>query len=56
VTEHEKYALGATKPGGKAKAAEQAAAPEAAAASAPEDDGQPVGEEHLSSQPPWKCK
>ncbi|EFN56561.1 hypothetical protein CHLNCDRAFT_51536 [Chlorella variabilis] len=50
VTEHEKYALGATKPGGYA--AEGFAANGAAK---PSQDGQAEGLEFLSSRPPWKC-
>lgn len=53
VTEHEKYAQGATKPGGYAAQGffddtNQAAAPVAAQA-------EPEGLEFLSSRPPWTC-
>jgi hypothetical protein len=55
VTEHEKYALGATKPGGFAEQGfhgdGQAHRP-AAAASA---DSEAVGLEFLSERPPWRC-
>lgn len=58
VSEHEKYALGATKPGGYAatgfytEGGQQAAAPAATAAA-----GEPevIGLQFLSELPPWKC-
>ena len=60
VSEHEKYALGATKPGGYAAqgffqdGAAQAAADSKAAAAAG-GEGEVVGLEFLSERPPWRC-
>jgi len=65
VTEHDKYAKGATKPGGFAsggfygdgeggQGAAGPAAPAAAAAGAASAP-QPVGLEFLASRPPWAC-
>ncbi len=57
VSEHEKYALGATKPGGYAEkgffgqeggAGKNSAAQAAASA-------EPVGLNFLSERPPWRC-
>ena len=59
VTEHEKYAKGATKPGGHAANGffSSDAAAGAAAASPAADAGEAVvGAEYLSSRPPWKCR
>jgi cell growth-regulating nucleolar protein len=60
VSEHEKYALGATKPGGYAAQgffhegqAQQAAAAAVATAAAATDEA--VGLEFLSQRPPWRC-
>jgi cell growth-regulating nucleolar protein len=55
VTEHEKYALGATKPGGFAEKGfhgDGGAQRPAAAAAA---DSEAVGLEFLSERPPWRC-
>jgi cell growth-regulating nucleolar protein len=51
VTEHEKYALGATKPGGSAAHGFQA--PVKSNGNMPENE--PSGLEFLSLRPPWKC-
>jgi len=54
VTEHDKYAKGATKPGGFAAGGffggggGSASAPTAA-------PGEPVGARHLTTRPPWRC-
>jgi hypothetical protein len=61
VTEHEKYALGATKPGGYAS---QGFYKEGGAAAAPQQQQQQqgggseeeLGLEFLSERPPWKCR
>jgi cell growth-regulating nucleolar protein len=55
VTEHEKYALCATKPGGFA---EKGFHNDGAAAGGPakNNDGEAVGLEFLSTRPPWKCR
>jgi cell growth-regulating nucleolar protein len=62
VSEHEKYALGATKPGGYAaggfyteggQAPAAAAAAPAAAAAAGEQEV--IGLQFLSERPPWRC-
>lgn len=55
VTEHEKYALGATKPGGYAAQGFQAA-PGGAAPAVKAGGGEAKGLEFLSSRPPWKCR
>lgn len=54
VSEHEKYALGATKPGGYAEKGFQAPAAAGGATSGKGGD-QPEGLEFLTSRPPWKC-
>ena len=58
VTEHEKYAKGATKPGGHAANGFFASEAAIAAAAGPAADrGEAVvGAEYLSSRPPWKCR
>ncbi len=57
VTEHEKYAKGATKPGGHAANGffSTHAAGGAADAGRPADNAI-VGAEFLSTRPPWKCR
>ena len=65
VTEHEKYALGATKPGGKANvvsgastkaaATREPAVAEAATAAALEEKEKIVGREYLATEAPWMC-
>lgn len=57
VTEHQKYALGATKPGGYAAKGyyNDTTGNAATAATAATDDGDVVGMEFLSNNPPWKC-
>jgi len=52
VTEHEKYALGATKPGGFA--ANGFSAP-TQPSTKPAGEAEPSGLEFLSTRPPWKC-
>ncbi|WIA20011.1 hypothetical protein OEZ85_005882 [Tetradesmus obliquus] len=57
VSEHEKYALGATKPGGYAAqgyndGAQAAAAPAAAAAGGEQEV---IGLQFLAERPPWRC-
>ncbi|KAL6748641.1 hypothetical protein V8C86DRAFT_1798146 [Haematococcus lacustris] len=52
VTEHEKYALGATKPGGSAaQGFKQTTQPN----SSNQGPSEPSGLEFLSTRPPWKC-
>lgn len=55
VSEHEKYALGATKPGGYAAQGffHEGQAQQVAAAAAA--DSEAVGLEFLSERPPWRC-
>ncbi|CAL6410715.1 unnamed protein product [Bathycoccus prasinos] len=65
VTEHEKYALGATKPGGKANvvsgastkaaATREPAVAQAATAAAREEKEKIVGREYLATEAPWMC-
>ena len=57
VTEHEKYAKGATKPGGHAANGffSTNAAGSAANAEKASDDVI-AGAEFLSTRPPWKCR
>lgn len=50
VTEYEKYALAATKPGGAAANGVNRQQPAAQSA------GEPTGTEFLSTRPPWKCR
>ena len=52
VTEHEKYALSATKPGGFASSGFNSASVSGANGA---NSGEAVGLEHTSSRPPWKC-
>lgn len=52
VTEHEKYALGATKPGGYAANGFTMQAQTANGKA----DGEVVGTEFLSERPPWRCR
>ncbi|EFJ49197.1 hypothetical protein VOLCADRAFT_117335, partial [Volvox carteri f. nagariensis] len=52
VTEHEKYALAATKPGGFAAGGLPANREGGSAAGTP---AEPTGLEFLSTRPPWKC-
>ncbi len=54
VTEHEKYALGATKPGGFAANGVQGRA-NGATQPASAQPSEPTGLEFLSSRPPWNC-
>ncbi len=55
VTESQKYAEGATKPGGfAAKGFFEASGGAAAATAAP--SGDPAEDEFLSKRPPWKCR
>ena len=58
VTEHEKYAKGATKPGGHAANGFFSGDAASAAALSPAADGGDavVGAQYLSSRPPWKCR
>jgi hypothetical protein len=60
VTEHEKYALGATKPGGFAEKgfADSGAAAGGPAAGGPAKGtaGEAVGLEFLATRPPWICR
>ncbi len=58
VTEHEKYAKGATKPGGHAANGFFSTDAAGAAAVSPAVDGGDavVGAKYLSSRPPWKCR
>lgn len=51
VTEHEKFALGATKPGGFAANGVSQQTSNAK----PNEAGEPSGLEFLSTRPPWKC-
>jgi len=53
VTEHEKYALAATKPGGYAAQGRSDGAPAAAAGGSGE--GEVAGLEFLSERAPWRC-
>ena len=53
MTEHEKYAEGATKPGGYA--AEGYTSGGSAGTSGGANAQEPVGLEHTSTRPPWKC-
>lgn len=58
VTEHDKYAKGATKPGGfaaKGFYGDGESGTASAAASAPRADATPVGLEFLATRPPWAC-
>jgi hypothetical protein len=57
VSEHEKYALGATKPGGFASQGffHEGQGQVAAAAAAGADGGEAVGLQFLSEYPPWRC-
>lgn len=58
MTEHEKYALGATKPGGFAAQGfnEAAGGGGGASSSKPSSSpGQAVGLQFLSTRPPWAC-
>eukprot|EP00879_Flechtneria_rotunda_P007080 GHRR01007432.1.p1 GENE.GHRR01007432.1~~GHRR01007432.1.p1 ORF type:complete len:355 (+),score=147.04 GHRR01007432.1:154-1218(+) len=57
VTEHEKYALGVTKPGGYAAQGfySDAQKRQAAAAAAADKGQEVVGVEFLSGRPPWRC-
>lgn len=50
VTEHEKYALGATKPGGI-----HCSGFSAEGSAKPGEEGKPEGLNFLTTQPPWKC-
>lgn len=52
VTEHEKYAEGATKPGGYAAGGFNATVSGSGAAAG---SAEPVGLEHCTSRPPWRC-
>lgn len=54
VTEHEKYALGATKPGG-AQVMREANARREGGAGGGGDVGDVVGDEFLSTRAPWAC-
>ncbi len=51
VTEHDKYAKGATKPGGFAASGFYGSSESAQALNA----SAPAGLEFLTSRPPWKC-
>ena len=57
MTEHEKYAKGATKPGGHAANGffSTDAAGVGARTAVPAEDAT-VGAEFLSMRPPWKCR
>lgn len=57
VTEHDKYAKGATKPGGHAANGffDATGAGPAGSDAAPADEAI-LGAEFLSSRPPWKCR
>lgn len=56
VTEHQKYAEGATKPGGFAENGMPGKGGEAGGPSAKGKDNEPTGLEFLSERPPWKCR
>ncbi|QDZ18542.1 C2H2-type domain-containing protein [Chloropicon primus] len=55
VTEHEKYAEGATKPGGYAAAGYTGGSAHGSGGSGATSSAGPVGLEHTTSRPPWKC-
>ncbi|KAG1666515.1 hypothetical protein FOA52_014412 [Chlamydomonas sp. UWO 241] len=55
VTEHEKYALAATKPGGSAADGGAPSTGGPAGGSGRLVDNEPTGLEFLSARPPWKC-